>query len=144
MPGNGPLTAAVCPASEAEASCLDVDSRAVEDNSFSRDQRLLNTFEFKQVFDAVDVKASHKHLLMLARFNQRTHHRLGIVIAKKHIRQAVQRNRIKRVIREFFRCCSPAEKNLDVIVLARQGADQLDNAALSSILRQQWRKLTVA
>ena len=111
-------------------------------NSFSRDKRLLNAADYKQVFDAVDNRASHKHLLLLGRFNHRSHSRLGLVIAKKHVKLAVQRNRIKRLSREFFRSCPAPEENLDVIVLARPGVDRLDNAALSSILRQQWQKLT--
>ena len=144
MQADGRLAEVGCASLGAEASWLQVEGQPVEVNSFSRDQRRLNSSEFKQVFDSVDIRASHKHLLLLARFNRQSQHRLGIVIAKKHVRQAVQRNRIKRIIREFFRCCSPTEKNLDVIVLARPGADRLDNAALSSILRHQWRKLTVA
>ena len=112
------------------------------DNGFSGDDRLLNAADYKRVFDGADARASHKNLLLLASYNNLQHHRLGLVIAKRHVKLAVQRNRIKRVTREFFRCCPTTEVNLDVIVLARQGLDQLDNAALSTILRQQWQKLT--
>jgi ribonuclease P protein component len=110
-------------------------------NSFSKEKRLLSAADYKKVFDSVDCKASHKHLLLLARANHQPHNRLGLVIAKKHVKLAVQRNRIKRLTREFFRSCPSGEANLDVILLARPGLDQLDNAALSSILRQQWQKL---
>ena len=111
-------------------------------NGFSRDDRLLNAADYKRVFDDVDIRASHKHFLLLGRYNNLNSNRLGLVIAKKHVRHAVQRNRIKRVTREFFRCCPATEVSLDVIVLARQGVDRLDNAALSAVLRQQWLKLT--
>lgn len=110
--------------------------------AFTRDKRLLNAADYKYVFDAADRRASHKHLLLLGRYNHQPQCRLGMVIAKKHVKLAVQRNRIKRVTREFLRCCPATDRNLDVIVLARQGVDQLDNATLSSILRQQWQKLT--
>jgi ribonuclease P protein component len=63
------------------------------------------------------------------------------VIAKKNVRLAVQRNRIKRVAREFFRSLPDSEPALDVVLLTRRGIDQLDNAELSSILLQQWQKL---
>jgi ribonuclease P protein component len=111
-------------------------------HSFSRDKRLLSAADYKQVFDGVERRASHKHLLLLARQNNRTQSRLGLVIAKKHVKLAVERNRIKRVSREFFRSCPAPEENLDVVLLVRHGVDQLDNASLSSILRQQWQKLT--
>ena len=112
--------------------------------SFAKEARLLDAGAFKRVFDGADSKASHQYLLLLGRYNDLEHHRLGLVIAKKHVRLAVQRNRIKRVTRDFFRHCPCDSQGMDVIVLARKGADQLDNAALSSILRQQWKKLLPA
>jgi ribonuclease P protein component len=54
---------------------------------------------------------------------------------------AVQRNRIKRVAREVFRKLPTSEPSMDVVLLARRGMGQLDNAELSSILQQQWQKL---
>ena len=110
--------------------------------SFTREARLLDADAYKRVFDGADTKASHKYFLLLGRSNNLSHNRLGLVIAKKNIRLAVQRNRVKRVAREFFRTQPTEKQGLDVIFLARKGADQLDNAALSSILRQQWQKLS--
>ena len=112
------------------------------DASFGKHKRLLNARDYSQVFDAPDSKASAKQLLLLARANQGTQHRLGLVIAKKNVRLAAQRNRIKRIAREFFRQLPPTDAGLDVVLLARRGLDQLDNAELSSILQQQWQKLT--
>jgi ribonuclease P protein component len=108
---------------------------------FSRDYRLLNAGDYRRVFDRADSKASHRNLLLLATRNQLPYHRLGLVIAKKHVKLAVQRNRIKRVTREFFRHNREADQGLDIVVLARKGCDRLDNGELSSILRQQWLKL---
>ena len=67
------------------------------DASFGKHKRLLNARDYSQVFDAPDSKASAKQLLLLARANQGTQHRLGLVIAKKNVRLAAQRNRIKRI-----------------------------------------------
>lgn len=114
------------------------------DHCFSRDYRLLNAGDYRRVFSRADTKASHRYLLLLASKNQLSHHRLGLVIAKKHVKHAVQRNRIKRITREFFRHNSRADQGLDVIVLARKDCNHLDNTELSSILRQQWQKLAVA
>ena len=111
------------------------------DSGFPKASRLLNASDYSRVFDDVDAKASHKHLLLLAKVNDKPGHRLGLVIAKKNVRLAVQRNRIKRVAREFFRTLPESEPTMDVVLLTRRGIDQLDNAELSSILQQQWQKL---
>ena len=94
------------------------------------------------MFDNAEAKASSKFLLLLARVNDGPQHRLGLVIAKKNVRLAVQRNRIKRMAREFFRSLPESEPTMDVVLLTRRGIDQLDNAELSSILQQQWQKLS--
>jgi ribonuclease P protein component len=108
---------------------------------FGKDKRLLNARDYGRVFEKPDVRVSHQHLLLLAKINNQTHHRLGLVIAKKHVRLAVERNRIKRVAREFFRSLPGDEPTLDVVLLARQGMSLLDNAELSSILQRQWQNL---
>lgn len=49
--------------------------------------------------------------------NGLTHHRLGMGVAKKMFRKAVQRNRIKRLIREAFRLERPNfSAGLDIVV----------------------------
>jgi len=109
--------------------------------SFTKARRLLNAKDYSRVFDGAEIRASHKHLLLLARRNEGPENRLGLVIAKKNVRLAVQRNRIKRVAREVFRNTPTGQIPVDVVLLTRRGIDQLDNAELSSILRQQWQKL---
>lgn len=111
------------------------------DASFGKAKRLLNAKDYSRVFDSPDARASHKHLLLLAKSREEPGHRLGLVIAKKNVRLAVQRNRIKRVSREFFRSLPDSEPHLDVVLLARRGIGDLDNAEVSSILQQQWQKL---
>lgn len=108
---------------------------------FQKDKRLLGADDYSRVFDEPDARASHRHLLLLARNNEGDRHRLGLVIAKKNVKLAVERNRIKRVTREFFRQLPESEPHMDVILLARRGLDQLENTLLYSILQQQWQKL---
>ena len=116
-------------------------SDGATDNAFSRDKRLLSKGDYSRVFDQVEFRGSHRYLLLLARRNDYATHRLGLVIPKKYVRQAVTRNRIKRVAREFFRCLPESSPSLDVVLLARQGIGELDNATLSTILQQQWQRL---
>jgi ribonuclease P protein component len=111
------------------------------DSRFGQSKRLLNARDYSRVFDKPDARASHQHLLLLGRFNGLDHHRLGLVIAKKHVRLAVQRNRIKRLAREFFRLLPETGAYMDVVFLARRDIDKLENAELSSILQHQWQRL---
>jgi ribonuclease P protein component len=108
---------------------------------FGKEKRLLNAQDYGRVFENPDLRVSDQHLLLLAKVSDRSQHRLGLVIAKKHVRFAVQRNRVKRVAREFFRTLPDSEPSMDVVLLARQGVSQLDNAELSSILLRLWQKL---
>jgi ribonuclease P protein component len=111
------------------------------DTGFGKAKRLLNAKDYGRVFDSPDARASHQHLLLLAKINDGSGHRLGLVIAKKNVRLAIHRNRIKRVARELFRSLPSSEPCLDVVLLARQGIGLLDNAELSSILLLQWLKV---
>ncbi len=85
---------------------------------FPRSSRLLNAGDYRTVFNGAQLKVSDRHLLMLATPNQLSHSRVGLVIAKKNVRLAVQRNRVKRIIRESFRLQDAGFPNLDIVVLA--------------------------
>lgn len=70
--------------------------------SFGRLARLLKPAQFEQVF-ADNERARTDALLVMARPNTEGHARLGMVIAKRLLPRAVDRNRVKRCIRETFR-----------------------------------------
>lgn len=109
--------------------------------SFGKSLRLLKSAEFQVVFNNAPLRASHQHFLILAKPNKLETPRLGLVIAKKYIRLSVQRNRVKRLIRESFRHQQEHLQGLDVIVLARRGLDLLDNPKISRELEKQWQRI---
>lgn len=115
--------------------------QACGSQAFSKSLRLLNASDFQNVFDDAPLRTSHQHFLFLARPNQLACPRLGLVIAKKNIRFAVDRNRMKRLIRETFRVKQHQLAGLDVIVLARKGMNDMDNAKLIEQLEKQWLRL---
>jgi ribonuclease P protein component len=110
-------------------------------SAFKKSSRLLSSSDFQTVFNDAPLRASHQHFLLLARQNKLASCRLGLVIAKKHVRLAVERNRIKRLIRETFRVKQQQLTGLDVIVLARKGMNELPNAQLIDQLNLQWFRL---
>ncbi len=102
---------------------------------------MLDAAAYGRVFDAADIRASSKYLVFLATGNSLDHHRLGVIVAKKNVKLAAQRNRFKRIVREMFRTRPADPKGLDVVVMARRGVETLDNNTLSTIVREQWQKL---
>ncbi len=109
--------------------------------SFQKSLRLLNASDYQRVFNDAPFKASHPQLLILARPNDGSLPRLGLVIAKKNVRLAVQRNRIKRILRETFRMRQQDLGGVDAVVLARRGLDELDNDQLHRLFNKQWGRI---
>src|SRR5690554_325907 len=107
---------------------------------FPKSHRLLKPSDYSKVFDGVQLKVPHKNFLILATPNNLGHARIGLIFSKKNLRLAVQRNRIKRQVRESFRTQQDLPA-LDIIVLGRQGLDQLENTAVQSALRDIWHRM---
>lgn len=91
------------------------------DFSFPPQLRLRTPAAYKNVF-AQPVKSSDKYFTLLAIRNQLEHPRLGLAIAKKVIKRAVDRNTLKRLARESFRLRQHTLTALDIVVLARRDA----------------------
>lgn len=60
--------------------------------------------------------------------------RLGLAVSKKQARRAVDRNRLKRVIREQFRRRRTALPPLSLVVMIRSSAAKASNLELSDAL----------
>lgn len=108
---------------------------------FGPDRRLLQAQEFERVFSQARYKAQQSHLMALAVPSQQAA-RLGLVVAKRKVRLAHNRNRIKRAVRESFRHEALRLPALDVVVLAKGGAGELSVPELSAELSHLWRQLT--
>ncbi|MFC6441679.1 ribonuclease P protein component [Bowmanella sp. JS7-9] len=111
------------------------------EKSFSRAVRLLTPTHFENVFSDA-VAASTPHITLLAKKNQLDHPRLGITLAKKRIRRAHERNRVKRIVRESFRHHLPQLGNIDIVIIGKSGLDQLSNQDLFKLLEKQWNRIS--
>ena len=106
--------------------------------SFPKASRLLNAADYSAVFDKTHFKVSCRYFLILGRFSSDETSRLGLIVAKKHIPTAVQRNRVKRLIRTSFRSLDPLPRHLDLVVLVRKGADKIHNRQAFALLNTLW------
>jgi ribonuclease P protein component len=107
---------------------------------FSRTARLLTAADFKRVFQD-PIKTNDALFTVLARPNDRRDARLGLAISKKNVRMAVDRNRVKRLVRESFRKRQASLAGLDLVVLGRRGLGDQPNPLILESLRGHWEKL---
>lgn len=95
--------------------------------------RLSEQQDFAKVF-AQGKRISDSCFTLLGTDNELEYGRLGLAISKKAARRATSRNRLKRLARESFRHHQVTLAGLDVIVMARPGADRLDSKQLRASL----------
>jgi len=110
-------------------------------NRFTRQLRLLSSEDFQKVFKQTSCRSVDQRLTVLATPNELGHVRLGLAISKRIIKNAVGRNRVKRLVRESFRQHQQSLIGLDIVVLSRNGALQASNAELTSSLQTHWQRL---
>ncbi|MBR9728863.1 ribonuclease P protein component [Shewanella intestini] len=109
--------------------------------TFERELRLLTPAQFKSVFTN-PIKASSAEITLLAIPNSQQHPRIGLTVAKRFVKNASDRNRIKRVIRTSFRLHQHDIPDIDIVVLVRNGVVDMENAQLHKLIEKLWRKLS--
>ncbi|QGX39869.1 ribonuclease P protein component [Permianibacter aggregans] len=105
------------------------------------DQRLLKAYRLLRPAEFKASLAEGKRLhgqgfTVVIRANQQTSARLGLAIAKKQLRFAHQRNRLKRLIREQFRQHRSALPPCDLVFMAKAGVSEMSNDSLHRSLSQ--------
>ena len=108
--------------------------------SFTKKDRLLNPKDYSFVFEKPH-RVGNGNLTILFRDNKKEHSRLGLIIAKKNVKKAVERNRVKRLIRESFRYHKTKLQGLDIIVIAKRGINSFKNNEILQNLDVQWNKI---
>jgi ribonuclease P protein component len=69
------------------------------------------------------------------------HARLGLAISKRVSKRAVERNRIKRLLRESFRRARAQLPPIDLVVMAREAAAGAPGPELLAEIDALWRRL---
>jgi len=109
------------------------------DDRFRSCNRLKRPEEFKLVFSSKQ-RSSDKFFLVLSRKNDSNHARLGLAVPKKHIPRSVDRNKLKRIIRESFRLRQKLLEGKDVVVVVK-GAVEIKSKPIQSGLAKHWQKV---
>lgn len=102
---------------------------------YTKNHRLLTAADFRYVFERPKkIKAGPVDFYI--RLNEKGIARLGLAVPKKAVKRAVDRNRLKRLLREQFRRHHPVLLGYDVVVVVRSGNAQG--------LASQWQKMIIA
>ncbi|MDO8294748.1 MAG: ribonuclease P protein component [Gallionella sp.] len=98
---------------------------------FTAAHRLLREDGFNHVIHAENLADKYFKIFFVR--NDKRNARLGMVVAKKTLSGAADRNRVKRIIREAFRQHSIKQCKLDVVVMARRAYPQESGAQAGNL-----------
>lgn len=91
--------------------------------------RIRNTSEFDHVFKKRRKLYVGKLLTYYCQ-NDHPHPRFGVVISKRNLQHAVDRNRVRRVLKELFRLNQHHLPAWDVVIVAQKGIGNLQDQEL--------------
>jgi ribonuclease P protein component len=109
-------------------------------HAFPKSSRLLDSAAYSNVFDGCEYKASSGIGTLLSVTTALPCSRIGIVVAKRQVKQANQRNQVKRLVREDFRLRS-FQQSSEYVFLARHPCSELNKAQFAHELDRLWQKL---
>ena len=107
-----------------------------------RQRKLLNSTEFGAVFSnrkSIHGKFFSVHVVR----NGLDHPRVGLTVSRRVSKRAVQRNRIKRQIRESFRLRQAELSSIDFVVTAKVGSAEQVSKMLREELDKLWSRASV-
>jgi ribonuclease P protein component len=82
---------------------------------FAKQAKIVKTDDFSSVFNLRN-RIANKHLVMRYRVNDNNIARLGLIVSKKTAKLAVQRNYMRRIMRELFRLNQHNLPAMDLVI----------------------------
>jgi ribonuclease P protein component len=112
------------------------------DNTLTKADRILKRPEFIKLSN-IGVRVYNRHYIAIYKESlQQGRSRIGITVTKK-VGGAVTRNRIKRVVREYFRTHRDSiQRTLDINIIAKKAVADLTHAESYSSLRNIFSRLS--
>ena len=112
----------------------------IEDQTFSKLNRLLKADEFQHVYKK-GMWVSNRELTINYIKHSNPCSRMGVTVSKKVSKRAVDRNRIKRYCREWFRVNKSRFHQMDIVLTAKPAIKQKTALEIQCSFEDIWRKL---
>ena len=124
---------------KAESACRCDEYAAI--GCFPREYRLTDKRQFDAVLSLRTIQLRSGSFRLYATANGESGARLGLIVGKRQLKRAVDRNRVKRVLRETFRLRRSILPPIDIVV---QLADRPRGESVSSDVVSMWPRLVSA
>lgn len=111
------------------------------DARFPRSRRLVRSIDYRQA-TSIGSRSRDNLFRVFARENGERFGRVGLTVSRHTAPRAVDRNRIKRVIRESFRHHQNKLMGLDVVAVARKASRDEGINALFISLERHWQNVS--
>ncbi len=109
----------------------------VATNGYTKAQRVRASADYQLVF----AQARKKRGPGFSMHTMRSEHsvaRLGVSVSKKQVKTAVQRNRLKRLIRESFRQHAASLKTIYIVFVVYRELAGMESKTIAGHLAQVW------
>ncbi len=113
----------------------------MEAQRFPRAARMLVARDFAQLRSQGSRRIASRHFHAEFRPTDLATARLGLAVSRRVSKLAVERNRLKRLVRESFRRHRAEFPPVDILVIARSSALPVSGAELLADLAVLWRRL---
>ena len=113
--------------------------------AFSHKYRLTTPADFRNLANSNN-KIEDIYFVVYIVYNQLKYNRIGFTIPKTSVLMAVNRNRVKRICREFFRINNhrlQGKCNIDILLVAKKHIAELSNHEFITKLEDTWEKLVL-
>lgn len=108
--------------------------------TFPSSFRLKTKNQFRNIFHDAQ-RISGDYFLFFFKANTLGCPRLAIIVSKRSVRNAVDRNRLKRIIKESFRLHQHLISGYDVLIIVSKSIGRINNKELFQCLKKQWLQL---
>ncbi len=103
----------------------------VETCRLTRKERLRLKRDFKRVFTEGE-SVANAYMRLVYTENRLDHPRIAVIVRKK-IGKSVFRNRLRRLVKEFYRLNKEVFPNYDIVVVFREKSKELKSAKLNDV-----------
>jgi ribonuclease P protein component len=113
----------------------------MEAQRFPRAARMLVARDFAELRAKGSRRIASRHFSAEFRPTDRSTARLGLAVSRRVSKLAVERNRLKRLVRDSFRRRRAVFEPVDILVIARSSAVAASGTELLADLEALWRRL---